>query len=130
MTAQHRLDLYEEGSLSGATVVCLGTDADDCHQWCGEGCEEECAGWPWIPPGTELVAQAPVVGHRAEVYPGCREADWINACGIEDTAADEDILRFDADGDGDTQPGIRSGLIEIEWTGDDYIWSYVEPVVS
>ena len=128
MTAQHRLDLSDPGTFVGARVVCLGTDADECHQWCAEGCEEECSGWPWIPPGTEVVAMAPPTGHRSELYaqdrPGdCRITDWINNCGHEDTyAGDEELLRWDEDGE--LQDGIVSGLIEVEWTGDDYVWSY------
>lgn len=126
MSAEHRIELYEEGTLTGARVVCLGADDDECHQWCGEGCEEECTGYPWLPPDTPLVAQAPVVGHRAQLYNGCRIADWINGCGIEDTHVDDGA--FPWDDDTDTQPDIRSGLIEVEWTGHDYVWNYPDEV--
>jgi hypothetical protein len=129
VTAQHRLDLWKPGTFEGARVVCLG-DADDiCRQWCADGCEEECFETIIPPPDPGLIAMAPVAGHRWGPYDGgCRVADWINNCGVEDTYADDmDPVLFAWDDDGETQPNIRGGLIEEEWTGDDYIWSYAEP---
>lgn len=127
MSAAHRLDLFEAGTLTGARVVCLGTDADICRQWCAEGCEEGCYGepilWPW--PEDLPVAQAPLDGHRWKPYEdGCRIAEWLNAGDLSDTCADEDRLRFCADGC--CQPGIRSGLIDVSWDGDDYLWEWVD----
>lgn len=110
--AQHRLDLYEEGTLTGATVVCLGDAGAECRWWCSE-------------PGADCETCGPAGDHAWGPVPYCRIAEWINAVGVEDTCADEDRLRFDVDGD--SQPGIRSGLIETEWTGDDYVWTYPEP---
>jgi hypothetical protein len=112
--AQHRLDLFEEGTLSGAAVVCLGGPGNECRWWCADPARncETCSPdtHPWEPIGS------------------CRIADWINACGVDDCHADADDFPFDEEGD--SQPGIRSGLIETEWTGDDYIWRYPEPATA
>jgi hypothetical protein len=127
ITTLHRLDLDEPGTFIGARVVCLGTDDDICRQWCAEGCEEGCYGGGIIPsPDPGLIAQAPLAGHRWESIGSCRIADWINACGVEDSHVDEGAFPWDEDGN--SQPGIRSGFIEEEWTGDDYVWSYAEDV--
>lgn len=123
MSALHRLDLFEAGSFSGAVVVCLAPDTDLCRQWCAEGCEEGCWHTP-ITAADELVAQATVDGHRWEPIGSCRMADWINAVGVEELLADPDGFPFDEDGD--RQIGVRSGLIDIEWNDDDYVWSYAE----
>jgi hypothetical protein len=121
----HRIDLAEPGTFDGARAVCLGTDDDRCRQWCAEGCEEACSGRRIIPPpAPELIAQAPVEGHRWEPIGSCRVAEWIDAAGLEDTCADDDALAWDKAME--TQPGIRSGFIEEEWTGDDYVWSYAD----
>lgn len=124
MTAQHRLELAEPGSFAGARVVCLGTEEDLCRRWCAEGCEEGCWHTP-LAAEVELVAQAPVEGHRWEPLGYCREATWLEAVGIEELHADPDGFPFDEDGA--AQLGVRSGLIEISWTDDDYVWSYAEP---
>lgn len=137
LPAEHyaEVELYPDGDLWPVRFICSGTDADECHQWCAEGCEESCTGSPirlWSPespesPDDPLVAQAPVLGHRwtpaAYTSGGCRIVDWLDACGDADTYA------------GDDEPwgphAAREGrhLIEVEWTGDDYVWSYpdVEP---
>lgn len=130
MSAQllHRVDLFEEGTLAGARAVCLAPDTAACRQWCAEGCEEYCSADEILLSGVdvELVAQAPLAGHRWAPIGSCREADWINACGVEDCCADDEALRFDVDGDGVLRPAVRSGYIETEWTGDDYVWSYAD----
>ena len=112
--ASHRLDLWEPGTFVGATVVCLGGPDHECRWWCDEdtGCEQ-CG------PGGE---------HRWAPVAYCRIAEWINSCGIDDTHDDNEPLPWDEDGEG--QPGIRSGLIETEWTGDDYVWRYPAKVTA
>lgn len=113
--AQHRLDLYEPGSLTGAAVVCLGGPGNECRWWCAE-------------PGADCEQCSPGE-HAWTPTSSCRIADWINNCGVEDTyAGDDAVLRWQDWGDEEkeTQPGIHSGLIETEWTGDDYVWSYPE----
>ena len=90
---------------------CSGDDTSECHQWCAEGCEEQCLGY-----GT----------HRwtAEAYRpgGCRIVDWLDATGAEDSYTGDDYAPH-----GQPQP-FRPGRhqIETEWTGDEYVWSYFE----
>ena len=122
----HRLDLAEPGTLRGATVVCLAPETAICRQWCTE-CSPDAEGCTHEP----ILAGAPINlwrdadAHRWGPYEGgCREADWINNCGVEDTHVDEGA--FPWDDATDSQPGIVSGYIAIDWTGDDYVWSYDE----
>jgi hypothetical protein len=127
MSAQHRLDLAEPGTFMGARVICLGGPADMCQQWCAEGCEEQCYETPILSGAQiELVAQAPIDGHRWEPTGSCGIADWLDAGDLAETyTGDDDIWQWDDDGE--TQPGIRSGLIDVSWDGEDYLWDYAEP---
>jgi hypothetical protein len=107
---------------------CTGGPEDECHQWCAEGCEEQCYGGRIILSGhlAELVAQAPLDGHRWEPMPpdgsSCRIVDWLDAGDWQDTG-------FNADGEEISRDQLLPGthVIEEEWTGDDYTWSYAEP---
>jgi hypothetical protein len=125
-TSLHRLDLASPGTFAGARVVCLGGPDDLCRQWCAEGCEEECYRFP-LPADVELVAQAPVEGHRWAPLdpPYCREAEWLNSTDpLQESAEDPDAFPFDEDGV--AQLGVRSGFIDLVWDGGDYVWSYCD----
>lgn len=143
MTVEHfaEVELYEDGGGAFVRFVCTGTDEDLCRQWCAEGCEESCNGglpirWTANGPGVELVAQAPVDGHRWEPTPrigesSCREMDWLDAVGWQDTGWVDDP----DPGVGEREVAVRDlrdgrHRIEIEWTGDDYVWRYPAAVVS
>lgn len=104
--AQHRLELHTEGTFCGGIVVCLGGSDNECQWWCTGDCEQCAPGdHPWQP-----IAY-------------CRVSEWINARGLDDTYVG-DPARPRWDEEHDNQPGIRSGTIETEWTGDDYVWRY------
>lgn len=124
MTAEHTVDvdIDDDGYVCGFTFTCSGGSTDDCHQWCADGCEETCTApdvilWP-LSADIGPVAQAPIDVHRWQpmVPPTCRIVDWLDACGGTDTYVDED------------EPH-RSGRhpIDVDWTGDDYQWTYREP---
>lgn len=126
MTAQHFVDveLDEDGDVFLVTFVCAGTAGDICHQWCAEGCEEYCSSTPILTGAeVEIVAQAPLDGHRWEPMPldgsYCRVVDWLDASGWNETGWNEEDTEISAD---QLRPGRH--LIEEEWTGDDYIWRY------
>ena len=131
MTAQHRLDLFEEGSLLAARVVCLGGPEDECQQWCAEGCEEECYHtpilWPTVKPPSPM---APIDGHQYMPSGSCRFADWLNADDLYDACQDPDDDLFEWDEETDSQPRLRSGLIDVEWDGETYLWQYAEEVAA
>lgn len=121
----HRIVLDTPGTLAGARAVCLAPDTAECRQWCTEGCEDGCWETPLLTGAdgqpAELVAQAPIAGHRWAPYGGCRGADWINAAGVEDSHTD-DGFPFEDDRPDQLRP--RSGPVTISWTGDDYVWEY------
>lgn len=130
MSAQHRLDLFEEGSLLAAKVVCLGGPEDECQQWCAEGCEEECRETPILHPAhKEPCPQAPVDGHQWERIDHCRIAEWLEHDDLYDACQDPDDDLFEWDEATDNQPRLRSGLIDVEWDGETYLWSYAEEAV-
>lgn len=96
--------------------VCEAPDGSLCRSWCVE-CEETCSATP-ILGSVEVVAQAPVDGHRYEPVNHCRIVEWLgagDAMDREDLHAEDEPLR----------PGRHP--IDEEWTGDDYVWSYAEP---
>jgi hypothetical protein len=129
VTAAHTVTVELDGDGTPGLVRfgCTGGPADECHQWCAEGCEEQCDGMPirlWSPgqDAPELVAQAPAQGHRWEPMPpdgaSCRLVDWLDGTGDwRDTYDGED---YDA-----PQP-LRPGthVIAVYWDGDDYTWHY------
>jgi hypothetical protein len=132
MTAQHyaEVEKYDDGGGAFVRFVCTGTDEDICHQWCAQDCEETCLArdvvlWPakvepgGVPDDIHQWAPSPRVGGSS-----CREMDWLDAVGWQDTGwVDEP----DKGGDREvTVEDLRPGrhLIEMEWTGDDYIWRY------
>lgn len=123
-THLHHLTLALPGTFAGATVTCLADDTALCRRWCIEGCEEACGHTP-LPVDAELVAMAPLDGHRWGPTGSCSAADWINACGVEDSHVDGDGFPFDDDG-GD-QVGVRSGPVDVSWNGDDYVWAHAAP---
>lgn len=107
--AKHRLDLYEEGSFSGARVVCLGASYSECQWWCADR-DRDCQ-------------ECSPDDHPWEYIGSCRIADWINGAGLDETyAGDPKRLVFDEEGE--KQPGIVSGLIQTAWTGSDYVWRF------
>lgn len=101
MTATHSVTVEtdDDGTAHSHTFTCTGTAADECHQWCSQGCDESCPG-----PAT----------HRWEDTGECRILVWYDALDVSDTYADSED---------DPWPN-RSGRIEDEWTGDGYIWRY------
>lgn len=131
MTAQHFADveLDADGNPDVVRFVCSGGPDDECHQWCAEGCEEQCYGGDLILTGAKhpINLWRPVDAHRWAPMPPdgtrCRIAEWLGACGWQDTGWVDD----EKVGDREVTPAdLRPGrhLIEDEWTGDDYIWRY------
>jgi hypothetical protein len=125
VTAEHTVTVEadDDGTPYAFQFACTGGPDDVCHQWCAEGCDEECIGGGIIlsAASVEPNAQAPLAGHRWEPMPpdgrSCRVVDWLDAAGAADTYADEDEPH---------RPGTHR--IAEEWTGDDYMWSYADPV--
>ena len=112
MTAEH----YAEADLTDpdwptVRFVCTGGPEDVCRQWCADGCEESCLDYR---------------NHRWADTGSCREMDWLDAVGWEETGwripeDDEQLDEVEMTADR-LRPGRH--LIETEWTGDDYIWRY------
>lgn len=131
MSAEHyaEVELYEDGDGAFVRFVCTGTDNNECHQWCAQGCEEQCLG-----EGIILAGDHPVDlwrsprAHRWAPHPRagesiCRVMEWLGAVGWQDSGWVDD----DKVGEREvTVRDLRDGrhLIETEWTSDDYIWRY------
>lgn len=110
MSAQHyaEAEVLADGYAS-VRFVCTGGPEDRCRQWCADGCEESCSAWR-------------EGGHRWADTGSCREMDWLDAVGWQDSGwVDEPDGEREVAAT-DLRPGRH--LIETEWTGDDYIWRY------
>jgi hypothetical protein len=116
VSAQHYADVdLTDPDWPTVTFVCTGGPDDHCRQWCAEGCEEYCLSFYKDPDEG---------GHRWADTGSCREMDWLDAVGWQDSGwVDEP----DKGGEREvTTADLRPGCHRIvtEWTGDDYIWRY------
>ncbi len=137
MTAEHYADadILADGYAS-VRFVCTGGDEDGCRQWCADGCEESCLArdivlWPdrvpvdRAPDDLHQWAPTPKIGESS-----CREMDWLDACGWQDSGwVDDEEEGGEREMEAtDLRPGRHR--IEVEWTGDDYIWRYPAEVTT
>jgi hypothetical protein len=130
MSAEHYADVdLTDPDWPTVRFVCTGGDTDLCHQWCAEGCEEQCLARRAIRWSPEAICQPTADAHRWEPSPrvgesSCRIVDWLDAIGWQESGwVDEP----DDGGEREvTAADLRPGqhLIAEEWTGDDYIWRY------
>lgn len=108
----------EDETLRVGSFTCDAPEGSLCRSWCAEGCDEVCYGTPILGGEVEVVAQAPLAGHRWEPVPYCGVVEWLNGSDAYD--------REEAHGvDESLRPGVHP--IEYEWDGDTYLWHYAEP---
>lgn len=88
----------EAGVVQGE-VTCAAPTGSDCLMRCPVGCES----WP---------CDDPIAGGPCNLVEGpCNAAEWFDANGVEECYA------------GPAMP-VRDGAIDVEWSGDDYTWTY------
>jgi hypothetical protein len=104
MSTTKTLDHEIVDGLHGHDLVCRAPMSAPCHRRCSTGtCES------WNNDGCQC---GPLVAVK-----DCNAVDWIDAAGIEDSGPEGIPAAFDDEGE-----LIYRGPVEIEWTGDDYVW--------
>lgn len=111
----HRVEWFISNAAEpSARFTCTAPIGATCRCWCTEGCDEFCSGKP-VYGDPELVAQAPVDGHRWADTGECRIVTWL-----ENGGTPGELFM------GEDDEPLRSGWIETEWEGDCYLWQYAE----
>jgi hypothetical protein len=95
--ATHALKVVIDKDTVCLSVVCHLLDGATCRRACTEGCEDTCAD-----PDDHI---------KPVDY--CLVAEWINLEGaIAESYSGNDVLP------------LHDGMaIDVEWTGDDYVWA-------
>lgn len=111
----HRVEWKHDRDSVYGVVRCGNGEGADCRLACASGCEE----WSDVERTSDGAFHAVINSAGEEIFSHtmkdqgyCNIVEFIDQSGVAECYA------------GPSPAYVRSGLIKVAWTGDDYEWSY------